>query len=359
VAAFEVEAGSFQATLRKMPPHFRITTPQEVSLEVGAGAEVEARFGIRPEVASGRIPYKYVLVGDSITAGFSQKPPPEIDYEVYPFDVPLKRRLDEHFGRSAAANRAAPGTKSSCGVSMLPYRLSGEIGLLSCDCKRPDQALGEPEESFYQDREPFGPGAYLLILYGTNDFNDGHGCTHPNVCGNVPFDCRTLEHLERMVQDAKAAGAIPVLGTLPPGYKQHQCVPNWNQRFNANIEAANVEIRALAERHEVLLADYWKAFRSSKAPPIDQLISDIEIWTLGDGRRRCGPGLHPTRAGYDLMAEVAYHTITGQPSPYEDTPLPAAKPLAEALEEYRRFQEQTGFEAEPFPFPGLKLRLSP
>ena len=276
-------------------------------------------------MSADRIPYKFVLVGDSITAGFSKKAGSD-EYEVYPFDGALKIRVDQHFGRSAFANRAAPGTKSSCGVSMLPYRLSGAVGLLTCDCKRSDQPLGSPEEEFYQDRQPFGPGGYFLFLYGANDINDGNHCTHPSSCATFPADCQTLQNLDLMVRRTQAAGGIPILGTLLPINKTYDA--GLNRRQNMVVESDNAQIRDLAERDGVLLNDYWKAFKSSKSPSIDQLISDGEV------RNR---GLHPTRAGYELMAEVAYYTITGQPSPYNDTPLPATKPLDQALDELQQY----------------------
>jgi lysophospholipase L1-like esterase len=354
-ASFEmVAAGSYQASIASMPPHFRITTPAQVSVEVGAGSPASARFGIRPDVPVARIPYKYVMMGDSISSGYTQNA--DLSYSVDGYDVRLKPLLDQHFGRSAIANRAIAGTKSSCGVQMLASRLSGEVGLLTCDCRRSDQPLGSPEDATSQDTQPFGPGAYLLVLYGTNDINDHGSCVDIPSCKRG--ECDTIHHLEQIVETARAAGVIPVLGTLTPGLKQG-CQPQWNVNYNEAVGALNADIRAYAQSSGTILADHWKAFKSPKSPALTDLISDYHLWTTNEGKQRCGPGLHPTRKGYDLMAEVAYLAVTGQPSPYDDTPVPAFKPLRQALEDYDRFMEETGYAPEPFPFPGMKLRPRP
>jgi lysophospholipase L1-like esterase len=350
-ADFEVAGGTYRARLTRLPPEWKPTGAAEVSVHAAEGGRAEVSFGIRPDVPASRLPYKLVLTGDSITTGFMQLPPPSIDYVVDGFDAPLGTRLAQHWGRAGVANRSIPGTKGSCGPSMLQSRLTGDVGLLTCHCKRPDQFLGQPEDPESQDAEPFGPGAYLLILYGSNDINDPGNCLQGPGCARVLRGCDTLAHLEQMVLRTRGAGMIPVLGTVLPGHKQHQCTPNWNERFNANVEALNADIRRLATETGTILADYWKAFRSPKSPPIEALISDIEVWTLPDGKRRCGPGLHPTKAGYELMAEVAYLALTGQPSPYEDTPTPQTKTLDEATADYLRFMQETGFQPEPLPLP--------
>ena len=50
--------------------------------------------------------------------------------------------------------------------------------------------------------------AYVLILYGTNDWN-------LSACRRA-FPCFTIENLRSMIRQAKAAGTVPVVGTIIP-----------------------------------------------------------------------------------------------------------------------------------------------
>ena len=80
-------------------------------------------------------------------------------------------------------NDGAPGTRSNAGRSRMPGSLS-----------------------------QYRP-AYVLILYGTNDWNEAE-------CRSA-FPCYTVDSLRAMIIDTKSAGAFPIVGTIPPVNPQY------------------------------------------------------------------------------------------------------------------------------------------
>jgi len=125
--------------------------------------------------------------------------------------------------------------------------------------------------------------AYLLILYGTNDWNDGE-------CRNE-LPCYTITSLRSMVLQARDAGAFPVVGTIPPvnpsyADRDAEARNDWVKRMNELVRAmAKQEGAALAEVHGDFL----------KQPSLPPLFDDF---------------LHPNDEGYQVIARAFFNAIT-------------------------------------------------
>ena len=117
-------------------------------------------------------PNVYLAFGDSITWGQGSVRRLRLRATCSQADL---RAL---WGKAEVTRDGVPGTKSNKGESRLGASLSTH---------RP---------------------AYLLILYGTNDWNDAE-------CRDE-FPCYTIDALRSMVLQARDAGAFPVVGTIPP-----------------------------------------------------------------------------------------------------------------------------------------------
>jgi lysophospholipase L1-like esterase len=124
--------------------------------------------------------------------------------------------------------------------------------------------------------------AYALVLFGTNDFND-------HDCRASPFDCFTVDALRSMVQQARDAGAVPVLGTIPP---VNSTEANADER-NDWVVRMNELIRAMARQERVAVADIHRDFMSQ--PSLAALFWDEK---------------HPNNEGYRLIALSFCNAIT-------------------------------------------------
>ena len=170
----------------------------------------------------------------------------------YPTD--LQARLAAHFGGAFVNNRGADSTNSFEGVERVKRNLNS----------RP---------------------AYTLILYGTNDWND-------QTCQLRPAaDCFTMESLQTIVEKVKDAESLPVLATLPPA---NPAVNNGRNQWNDQM---NELIKGLAKSEGAVLADLNAAFKAKGNLPA--LFSDDP------------DGVHPNDAGYDVIADAFFKTITG------------------------------------------------
>jgi lysophospholipase L1-like esterase len=124
--------------------------------------------------------------------------------------------------------------------------------------------------------------AYLLVLYGTNDWNGR--------CQSVaPEACFTVGALRDIVRAARAAGTLPVVGTIIPGDPDVSAVER-----NRWIQLQNDLIRPMVQQEGVVLADTWAAFGSdaSQWPP---LFFDL---------------VHPNDAGYARISDAFFQAIT-------------------------------------------------
>ena len=189
----------------------------------------------------------YLAFGDSITDGQATIG----DGQGYTGQ--LERMLSAHFGVAKVINDGIDSSSSERGDS----RIAGSL------------ASGRP--------------AFTLILYGTNDWSDPR-------CGQPP--CFTTSSLRSMAQRVKAAGGFAFVGTLlmtNPG-DDFRASP---QR-NAWIVAQNELIRQMATEEGVVLVDLYAAFERS---PLawSELFADY---------------IHPSAAGYTLMAQTWFDAIT-------------------------------------------------
>lgn len=133
----------------------------------------------------------------------------------------------------------------------------------------------------------------VLLMEGTNDLG---------VPGD-PSATAALEAIDRMLQIIRAAGATPVLATVPPirasVLPAHAAwIPDFNHR-----------VRSLAAARGVTLVD------------IHEVITRGRCSTGGSGSLPClGPdGVHPTVDGYGLMADAFFDIIVRR----YDQPIPA------------------------------------
>jgi lysophospholipase L1-like esterase len=190
---------------------------------------------------------RYLGYGDSITAGVGST-------DGNGYTLLLEGRLGPHFGRA----------------EVVEWGRSGDSSLENADPAVVRRTL-----------RWFDP-AYTLILLGTNDWHDSR-------CQDVPAtSCFTIEALRSIVLDVKGWQSLPILGTLPPVNPAEA-----PQGRNDWVDEMNVAIKALAAEQGVPVADINSAFRAQGSlPPL--FVDDV----------------HPSNAGYDVIAEAWFDAIT-------------------------------------------------
>jgi acyl-CoA thioesterase I len=240
-----VPAGSQSASARPdtLPAYFApgaavaLTAPQSGG-DVAVPATLALGGRARPNV--------YLAYGDSINFGTGAS-----GGGGYP-DW-LESDLRSHWGRASLENGGVPGTRTNQGETRLWSTLSSV---------RP---------------------AYLLILYGTNDWNDP-------ACRSE-FPCYTPESLRSMVYMARDAGALPVVGTIPP-VNPAFTDRNPDER-NDWVRRMNDLVRAMARQERVPIAEvHAELLEQSTLPP---LFADF---------------VHPNDAGYRVVARAFFDAIT-------------------------------------------------
>jgi lysophospholipase L1-like esterase len=127
--------------------------------------------------------------------------------------------------------------------------------------------------------------AYVLILYGTNDWNKAP-------CKTADSSCFTIDSLRFMIQAAKAVHTLPVVSTIVPA-NPSQNPPERNQW----VAAMNEKIKALARQEGAALADSYGAFMKAG-----------NLQSLYDGP------VHPDDAGYQLIAGAFFLAIARSPT---------------------------------------------
>ena len=241
IASVPNGAQTGQARADTLPAYFSTATVN-VAVPVTGDVPVPARLVLgarsRPNV--------YLAFGDSITAGEGSS-----DDEGYVDD--LAAQLRSFWGRADTVNDGAPGTRSNAGRSRMPGSLS-----------------------------QYRP-AYALILYGTNDWNDG-------ACRDA-FPCYTIDSLHAMILDAKSAGACPIVATIPPVNPQY--ADRMPTERNDWVRRMNELIRSMAASEHTPVAEIYGDFmKQSSLPP---LYSDF---------------LHPNDHGYQLISQAFFRAIT-------------------------------------------------
>jgi lysophospholipase L1-like esterase len=124
---------------------------------------------------------------------------------------------------------------------------------------------------------PLSHPDYVILLEGSNDVEDGHTRD-------------ALNNMQRMIDTVFANGAMPLLGTITPSCCNHK-----NQLPEGAILAYNNQLRAMAFNNSVSLIDFYAALAGGPQAPYDSTLGLIHI----------PEGLHPTPAGYDVMAVTA------------------------------------------------------
>jgi lysophospholipase L1-like esterase len=171
----------------------------------------------------------------------------------------LLRKLQAHYGRATVIKDGLGATRSNRGSDRLPDSLT----------VRP---------------------AYTLIHYGTNDWNEGQCKSNP--------PCFTVDSLRRMVRDVKGRQGLPLLGTIIPGNPNYlETQPARNQW----VAAMDARIRDLAREEGALLVDLEAAFL--RAPSLPALFADH---------------VHPSDAGYEVMAQAFFDAIVRPPTAASD-----------------------------------------
>jgi acyl-CoA thioesterase-1 len=189
-------------------------------------------------------PHVYMAFGDSITAGDGSR-------GARGYRAPLESLLRAHWGRAEVVNEGVPATRTDDGLERLGASLAAV---------RP---------------------AYTLVEYGTNDWNIA-------VCRNTFEQCPTTRNLRAILQQVKAAGSLPVWGTIIPA-NPAQTVDERNEW----IDQVNQLMVPIARAEGAVVADLNAAFRRETGN-LAALFSDH---------------VHPNDRGYGVMAEEFYRAI--------------------------------------------------
>ncbi len=120
---------------------------------------------------------------------------------------------------------------------------------------------------------------YAILVEGTNDLLVGED-RH-----------RAVDNMRSMIDAVRAAGAVPILGTIPPLC----CDVESSRPQTATLAFYDEELRTLAANSGVGLIDFYSAFTGGREAAYD----------AARGLIHAPEGVHPTAAGYDVMAEAA------------------------------------------------------
>ncbi len=191
----------------------------------------------------------YMAFGDSITNGEPEVPDGN-GYRNF-----LQSMLRGHFGAGEVANEGRDATDSDFGAEIITTRLAAI---------RP---------------------SFTLIHYGTNDWNRA-------ACDISRLPCFTTASLRYMVQEVNRSGGHAFLATIIPvnvGYDGR--TPPERQEW---VNQQNVYIKQVADQEGAVLVDLNTAFKNSG-------LSGSALYV---------DHLHPTTAGYQIMARTWFDAIT-------------------------------------------------
>jgi lysophospholipase L1-like esterase len=240
-----VAAGAQPVTLRAetLPAYFVAGQPVTVTAPQSGG---ELAVPAALKIGTRNRPNVHLCFGDSITWGDGSTN--EEGYREM-FEADLKA----YWGKADTINGGSPGTRSKYG----------------------EMTIG----SMVSKHRP----AYVLILYGTNDWNEPE-------CRNE-FPCFTIDALRSMVLQARDGGAMPVVGTIPPVNPAYTDRPY--QERNDWVKRMNDLIRAMARQERAPIAEVHGDFlKQSSLPP---LFNDY---------------LHPNDTGYRVMSRSFFEAVT-------------------------------------------------
>jgi len=194
----------------------------------------------------------YVAMGDSITEGFAD--------DIHTDDVSQDGRTTGGGFEPILADLLA----TSLGHTVLVY--DEGIGGDSVS-----DGVGQTERLLQKHRY----ATHFLIMYGTNDTEPTGQGLHP---GDSGYAGSFKANMQRIINDVKSAGKIPVLAKVPPNYT--------GANRDAEMEAYNTVIDELTTENALPIAP--PDFHSYFAAHPDQLVN----------------GLHPNGQGYQAMAQL-------------------------------------------------------
>jgi lysophospholipase L1-like esterase len=244
-----VPAGSYPVSVRPstLPPFYTASAVPAISVPQAAGSEA-----LRPltlPIGENR-PNTYLAFGDSITIGEGAR---QSDGYRDILELLLAQNMG---GRHRVIGDGISGNKSEQGADRI--------------------------ERSVREHHP----AYLLILYGTNDWNK-----NKELC-TAGAPCAIIENLRFMIQVAKGARTLPVISTIPPAN------PNANPpERNEWVASMNELIKAMARQEGAAVADTHAAF--TRAGNLPALFFDH---------------VHPNDAGYQLIAGAFFTAIARPPA---------------------------------------------
>ena len=243
-----VPQGSQTLQLRasSLPAYYRAGAPVAVSLPADEGRQIALPVTL---AIGSNIANRYLEYGDSITDGDGSS-----DQDGY--RGRLERRLIPQLNRANVFNNGVGGTTSIDGSERIGRSLAS-----------------------------FRP-AYTLILYGTNDWNQG-------ACNSDISTCFTAREIQFMVRAAKAAGSLPIVSTIIPANTgfDSRAPPDRNIR----VEQMNSQIRMVCASEGVPVAESYNAIMREAGSNLRSLYVDH---------------VHPNDRGHDLIAQSFFEAIT-------------------------------------------------
>ncbi len=232
-----------------LPPFFRPGLLAAFPVPPPAGFELAVPVVL--PIGSNR-PNTFLAFGDSITAGDGSR-------GRRGYRAELQSRLADYWGAAEVIDDGVESTRSDDGAARIGESLAAE---------RP---------------------AWVLIEYGTNDWN-------LSACRHV-YSCFTIQNARSMIQQAKAAGTLPVVGTIIPANPAY--VDRLADERNSWIDETNAALAPMAREEGAVVADLNAAFKR-ETTDLSSLFSDH---------------VHPNDHGYEVMAAELFRAIT--------TPAPA------------------------------------
>jgi lysophospholipase L1-like esterase len=240
-----------EVQVASLPPFF--TAPPVPALPVPPPAPFELGVPLRLPIGDNR-PHTYMAFGDSITQGDGSR-------RREGYRARLETLLANHWGpRARVIDEGVSATRSDDGAARI------------------DGALRKARP------------AYTLVLYGTNDWNTF-------ACRRVDT-CFTLNSVRSMIRSIKAAGSLPVIGTVPP------VNPAFTDRFaedrNGWVTETNLALRPIIREEGGVVADVQAALLREGGSHLDELFSDH---------------VHPNDHGYAVIADEFFRAIVSPPRP--------------------------------------------
>ena len=241
-------AQSLTVTAASLPPFYR-PPAAPIQITVPSGGQVMVPITI-PR-GSNRLNV-YMAFGDSITNG-----EPEVG-DGNGYRQILQDMLRAHFNAGEVANEGRDATGSDFGADIITNRLAAV---------RP---------------------TFTLIHYGTNDWN----LPACNSASKVPLPCFTTASLRYIVQEVNRSGGHAFLATIIPvnvGYDGR--TPPERQDW---VDQVNVTIKQVASEEGAVLVDLNDAFKRSGLTGSALYVDHV----------------HPTAAGYQIMAQTWFGAIS-------------------------------------------------